>query len=126
MNAWTSTPCAWIGAAVCAAATSMLIVAVADGAEPPKQLTADAVLERVRSDLAVRRGVASSEIRTITVKEVVWRDMSLGCGKPTESYAQIDVEGWQIALEYKAERFDYRARKDGGFILCKPSLMTPR
>jgi len=125
MNPRTSTMRACLGA-VRAAALSMLIIVVAQGAEPLGQPTVDAVLERVRSDLAARRGVAPAEIRTLSLKEARWRDTSLGCGKPTESYAQIDVEGWLIVLEYNAERFDYRARKDGGFILCKPGLTTPR
>jgi hypothetical protein len=106
-----------------AAVAGLVLLSAAHAAE---RSAVDAIVERVRADLAGWRGIPSSEIRTIAVSEVTWRDTSLGCGKPTESYAQIDVEGWRIALEYNGERFDYRARKDGGFILCTNSLNSPR
>jgi hypothetical protein len=109
---------------LCAAAASC--VATFGSALAAEPAASDAIVERVRADLAGRRGIASSEIRIVAVSEVTWRDTSMGCGKPTESYAQIDVAGWQIALEYNGERFDYRARRDGGFILCTPSLNSPR
>jgi hypothetical protein len=108
----------------CAAAASFVAIVVC--ASAAEQAASDAIVERVRADLAGRRGIASSEIRTVAVDAVTWRDTSLGCGKPNESYAQIDVEGWRIALEYNGERFDYRARTDGGFILCTASLNSPR
>jgi hypothetical protein len=108
---------------VCGALLSLTAGHVAPAADAPN---ADTIVERVRADLAARRKIPRSEIQTVTVNEVIWRDTSLGCGKPTESHAEIDVEGWRIALEYKGERFDYRARKDGGFILCNAGLPTPR
>jgi hypothetical protein len=125
MNAWAYTARICSGA-LRAAAASVVLFNAAPAAERAAPATADAILDRVRADLAGRRGIAASEIRTVAVNEVVWRDTSLGCGKPTESYAQIDVEGWRIALEYNGERFDYRARKDGGFILCTEGLSSSR
>ena len=60
-----------------------------------------------------------ADIKTISTAAVVWRDTSMGCGKPTESYAQIDVEGYEVVLEYAGRHFDYRVRKDGSFVLCE-------
>ncbi|MGH8497144.1 MAG: hypothetical protein ACREVN_13515 [Gammaproteobacteria bacterium] len=87
----------------------------------------DSLLERVKADLVQRENVSVESIRTLSAEPVVWRDMSMGCGGPTESYAQIDVEGFRIILEHDGRRFDYRARSDGTFVLCDPAqLKTPR
>jgi hypothetical protein len=110
----------------CIVALGVALGSAAHAGEPSAQVTEAVILERVRTDLAARHGIPYKDIRTVAVNSVIWRDTSLGCGKPTESYAQIDVEGWRISLEYNAQRFDYRARKDGGFILCNSGLPQPR
>ena len=104
--------------------------AAAIPAEPvaqPRKLSLDAIVVRAKEDLAKRQGAPLDAISTLSTANVTWRDTSMGCGKPTELHAKIDIEGYRIVLGYKDQRFDYRARQDGFFTLCTaPSLGAPR
>lgn len=92
---------------------------LAEPAVVPATPALESMLERIKADLANRKSAAPAEIRTVSAAAVVWRDTSMGCGKPNESHAQIDVEGYEIVLEHGGARYDYRARKDGTFVLCE-------
>lgn len=82
----------------------------------------EAATQRARTELAARLGIEDNAITTVSAESLVWRDASMGCGKPKESYAQIEVSGYRIVLEYHGERFDYRVREDGVFVLCDAAL----
>jgi hypothetical protein len=103
-----------------AGATVLAFAALATHAgagEAPEGLAA--TIDSLRADLARRHGVPASDVRMVSVAAVVWRDTSMGCGKPNESRAQTDVEGYEVVLEHAGQRFDYRVRKDGTFVLCE-------
>lgn len=82
----------------------------------------EAAAQRARTELAARLAIDDKSIKTISAEALVWRDASMGCGKPNESYAQIEVSGYRIVLEYNGQRFDYRVREDGVFVLCDAAL----
>jgi hypothetical protein len=86
----------------------------------------EAMVERLKADLAKQHTARVEDISVVSAQAVVWRDTSLGCGKPTESYAQVEVEGFHIVLIHEGQRFDYRARRDGQFMLCPPGLARAR
>ena len=113
-----------------AALLVLFVNAAAIPAEPvaqPKKASLDATIVRVKEDLAKRQGAPLDAISTLSTAEATWRDTSMGCGKPTELHAKVDIEGYRIILGYKGERFDYRARQDGFFTLCSgSSLRAPR
>ncbi len=98
---------------------------LAEPAVVPATPELQAIVERLKADVARRTSktasapASASDIRTVSAAAVVWRDTSMGCGKPNESHAQIDVEGYEIVLEHTGQRFDYRVRKDGTFVLCE-------
>jgi hypothetical protein len=113
-----------------AALLVLFVSAAAISAEPvaqPGRTSLDAIIVRVKEDLAKRQGAPLEAISTLSTAEATWRDTSMGCGKPTELHAKVDIEGYRIILGYKGQRFDYRARQDGSFTLCTASsLRAPR
>jgi len=117
--------------AACCGSQQFLVVA----AEPPDQAARippdkerAAALERAvelaRTDLEHRAKAPADKILTISADSLLWLDTSLGCGSPTASYAQIEVEGFQIVLEYAGKRYDYRSRTDGEPVLCEQKIST--
>jgi hypothetical protein len=95
-------------------------------ADAAKADVPDALLVAVKADLAARRQVAVDDIRLLSSESLLWRDLSLGCGKPNELYAQVEVPGYRILLEAGGRQFDYRARDGGPFILCEAGLPAAR
>jgi hypothetical protein len=87
-----------------------------------RQAALENAVSRARADLAQRTHGSPDKIRTVSAEAVQWRDTSMGCGSPTASYAQIEVDGFQVILEYEGRRYDYRARPDGEFVLCEQGL----
>ncbi len=103
---------------------------LAEPAVVPATPELQAIVEKLKADLmkrasaTARTPASASDIRTVSAAVVVWRDTSMGCGKPNESYAQIDVEGYEIVLEHAGQRFDYRVRRDGTFVLCEQGVRS--
>lgn len=96
---------------------------LAEPAVVPATPELHAIVEKLKADLVKRKSATApaspSDVRTVSAAAVVWRDTSMGCGKPNEFHAQIDVEGYEIVLEHAGQRFDYRVRKDGMIVLCE-------
>ena len=105
-------------------AASLLLAgsAIANEAPVDRKAALDTAVARVKADLAQRTKGSPDTIRTVSADAVQWRDTSMGCGSPNASYAQIEVDGFQIVLEYDDQRYDYRARQDGEFVLCEAGL----
>lgn len=101
--------------------------ALRDAAPPPAHASAspasveppEAMLARVKADLAAQEGVPADSIDVVTTRGVVWKDAAMGCGEPGKSYPLVRIEGYLIVLEHEGRRFEYRARPDGPFVLCR-------
>lgn len=103
-----------------AAVASLLAACIAAAAPGEEALaTLDAAVTRAKASLSQVVGAPADKIKTVSADSLVWRDTSMGCGSPTESHAQIDVEGFQVVLEFAGKRYDYRARKGGEIMLCQ-------
>lgn len=111
--------------------------AVAAGTEPttpqvvPPAAERSAQLEnavkRARAELERRMHAPADEIRTISAQGILWLDASMGCGSPTESYAQVEAAGFQVVLEYSGKQYDFRFLEDGEPVLCDPGVLrSPR
>lgn len=59
------------------------------------------------ADLAAYTGVDAADIEVVAHEQVTWRNGSLGCPKPGDSYIQMLVEGYRIVLRAGAEEYVY-------------------
>lgn len=116
---------AWFGS------QQFLVVAAEPSDQAAKTIPANdraAALDRAvklaQADLQQRTQAPADKIRTISADSLLWLDTSMGCGSPTASYAQIEVEGFQVVLEYAGKRYDYRSFKDGAPVLCEQKIST--
>jgi len=60
-----------------------------------------------RLDLATRIGARDSEIRFLSGEGKTFADASLDCPEPGMQYAQAEVPGWVLTLEYRGRRYTY-------------------
>ena len=67
--------------------------------------------ERAKKDLAERLEVSEDNIKTVSVDEKDFPDMSLGAAVEDEMSAQMISSGWSISLEADGENYEYRADK---------------
>lgn len=67
--------------------------------------------ERAKADLAKRLGVSENDIKTASVAEKDFPDMSLGAPASGEMSAQMISSGWQITLQAGGKNYEYRADK---------------
>jgi predicted small secreted protein len=84
---------------------------------PPDDHLARLVQSAV-ADLSGRLHVAPATIGVLRAEQVTWPDESLGCPRAGESYAQTQVEGYQIVLEHAARTYLYHAAAEGPAFLC--------
>lgn len=75
------------------------------------KFTRQSAVDRAKTDLAGRLGIAEDEIAEHDVKERDFSDMSLGAPAKDEMAAQMISSGWQIDLTAKGENYQYRADK---------------
>jgi hypothetical protein len=98
-------------------------------ASPVMGETPGELLEVIKSDLASRTGASSGEIIVLRDQAMVFNDGSLGCPQPGMFYTQATVAGYWVVLELGQVEYDYRATKNGFFILCEggslPSIQPP-
>jgi hypothetical protein len=78
----------------------------------------DARVDAARADLAQRLGAEPASIELVSVREVTWRDGSLGCPKPGMSYKQVLVNGSQIVLRHDGVDYHYHAGGARGPFYC--------
>lgn len=79
-----------------------------------------AALNAVRADLKKRETVTlDSDIVVVNSIEQVFSDGSLGCPSPDAMYTQVLTPGYQMTLEHKGKRFDYRVNaRNNSVVLC--------
>ncbi len=59
------------------------------------------------ADLAAHAGVEGAEIEVVAREDVTWRDGSMGCPEPGESYTQALVEGYRLVLRAAGVEYFY-------------------
>ena len=85
-------------------------------------------LDRLRAELAGKKGLAASDVKVISAESVNWPNGALGCARPGAMYTQAIVPGYRVVLEASGERFSYHASKKGQFKLCtsRAGALAPR
>lgn len=84
------------------------------------------LLDAIKADLAERLGADTADLHPIQAEYVDWNDGSLGCPKPGEVYPQAITPGYRIVFEVGDTYYDYRAERNGYFMLCELPTATPQ
>ena len=80
-----------------------------------------------KTDLAQRLDASEETIIVKSVKEVQWRDSSLGCPQPGMMYAQVITPGFQVVLEAKGKNYEYHTDTHRAVLCDNPNMpsLTP-
>ncbi|NOY62556.1 MAG: hypothetical protein GXP10_05260 [Gammaproteobacteria bacterium] len=70
------------------------------------------------ADLSNRLNIAVDEIEFLSIKEVTWRDGSLGCPEAGMAYLQVLSSGQQMILRVNGQDYYYHSGKSGVFNYC--------
>ena len=73
--------------------------------------TRESVTEKAKHDLAGRLGVDAGSVRSVSVSEKEFPDMSLGAPVDGEMSSQMISNGWEIKLGVDGKDYEYRADK---------------
>ncbi len=84
----------------------------------------DELLNEIKEDLAKRLGVETAGLEPIRAESVNWNDGSLGCPSPGQVYTQVITPGYHVVFEIEGTYYDYRAKRNGFFMLCELPAMT--
>ena len=71
----------------------------------------DSAVQRAKTDLANRLKISETDIKTASVSETDFPDMSLGAPEKDEMSAQMISSGWRINLSADGKNYEYRADK---------------
>ena len=71
----------------------------------------DSAAEQARADLAKRLNISEDKVKTASVTETDFPDMSLGAPVEDEMSAQMISSGWRINLNAEGKNYEYRADK---------------
>ena len=89
--------------------------------EVPEEL-----LNAIRADLEQRLGIDTRNLQPVRAESVNWNDGSLGCPRPDQAYTQAITPGYHVVFEIDKTYYDYRAKRDGYFMLCElPTMIRP-
>lgn len=83
------------------------------------------LVQLAEADLAKRLNVTPSEITLAEMREITWRDGSLGCPQPGMRYKQVLVNGTQIRFEVGGKSFYYHSGGGRGPFYCARPVMPP-
>lgn len=84
------------------------------------------LVDRAKSDLMSRIGVAENEIEVVEAVFVIWPDSSVGCARPGFQYLQVLTNGSRIVLRAGNRRYHYHSGKDYVPFLCEaPTVRKP-
>ncbi|MFQ6057682.1 MAG: hypothetical protein ACE5MB_02225 [Anaerolineae bacterium] len=78
----------------------------------------ESVVRLAREDLARRVGISPAEIAVVSVKEVMWRNSSLGCPQPGQMYLQVITPGYRVILRARDQEYEYHTDRGRRVILC--------
>lgn len=76
------------------------------------------LVQLAQADLAKRLNVLPSEITLTEIREITWRDGSLGCPQPGMRYKQVLVNGSQIRFEVAGKSYYYHSGGGRGPFYC--------
>ena len=85
---------------------------------PPSDSVANLV-KQAKLDVEQRFSISADEIQQIEVKEVVWRDSSLGCPQEGMMYLQVLTPGYLILLHADSKDYEYHAGLGSDVIYCE-------
>jgi hypothetical protein len=88
-----------------------------DDSIPPAPAVTPEVQAAV-ADLATRQGVPVDQVDVVEVREVTWRDGSLGCPQPGVNYTQALVSGQLVVLAIGEQRFEYHSGPRRPLFFC--------
>ncbi len=73
--------------------------------------TRESAVERAKNDLAARLGIEAGDVTVNGVTDREFPDASLGAPTKGEMSAMMISSGWQIDLDAKGKKFEYRGDK---------------
>ncbi len=71
----------------------------------------ESAVQKAKTDLAKRLKVKESDIKTVSVSQKDFPDMSLGAPSSDEMSAQMISTGWTINLSAEGKNYEYRGDK---------------
>lgn len=71
----------------------------------------ESAVQKAKTDLAKRLKVKESDIKTVSVSQKDFPDMSLGAPASDEMSAQMISTGWTINLSAEGKNYEYRGDK---------------
>lgn len=74
-------------------------------------LSKETATEKAKKDLAERLGLDADSVKTVSVEEKEFSDMSLGAAVGDELAAQMISYGYEINLEADGKNYEYRGDK---------------
>lgn len=74
-------------------------------------LNKETATQKAKQDLAKRLGIAEEKIKTSSVEDKEFSDMSLGATVGDEMAAQMISYGWSINLNADKKNYEYRGDK---------------
>jgi hypothetical protein len=81
--------------------------------------TQTAATGAARDEAAKALGVPSSQVSVEMVEPVQWRDASLGCGEPSQVFAQVTTPGLRIVVSAAGRRREVHADGEGRAVVCR-------
>ncbi|MDH3864023.1 MAG: hypothetical protein OEV10_08665 [Gammaproteobacteria bacterium] len=85
---------------------------------PESAETRSGQVDIAKRDLAKRLSISIDRINVVDVREVTWRDGSVGCPRPGMLYKQVLVNGSLIILEANGVRYEYHSGDGRGPFYC--------
>lgn len=105
-----------VASAIATTSTSKIIVSTPEAPQLPG--LPQSLLDRMKTDLAQRLSIGIEAIELVLAESVMWRDGSLGCPEPGQTYLQAITPGFRVILKANGQEYDYRASEQGFFKLC--------
>jgi hypothetical protein len=87
--------------------------------EPGEPNLAQSMAHRATTVLAEDLGIEAHNIEVVSIEAVQWRDSSLGCPRPGQSYLTVITPGFRVILEADGERYEYHTDQNRTAIRCE-------
>ena len=76
------------------------------------------MIELSRKYLSQRLKIGIDQIVVISIKQVIWKDASLGCPKPGIDYIRVETPGYSILLDAVGKTYNFHTDESKRAILC--------
>ncbi len=85
----------------------------------------DEILQKVKTDLTTRLGIAAdAPVQIVGVEGVTWSNGSLGLPERGRMYTMALVPGFRITLSYEGTTYAYHTNENGRNIKINPHPAT--